>query len=639
MTALSLSSTPPLAAAAGSAAGALDLANLLLVLLAAWATGRLAVRVGYPAVLGELLAGIILGPPLLGLLAGGEALSVLGNVGIILMMLYIGMEIDLDDLRSASVPGLLAAAGGFIVPAVLGYAVIVAFGGSALAGVFVGISVGVTSLATKSRILVDLDLLDTRIAYVLMAGALLSDTATLVIFAGIVGFVEAGGLNVGATSQVVAEVVGFFAVAVLLGHYLVPRLVEAVKRWGSRDRMLTFALVITIGLGYAEMAELAGLHAILGSFVGGLFLRREVLGERRHRAVEELLSDVSVGFLAPIFFVMAGFEISFAVFRTDLALLVAVVAVAMLGKIVGTALFYVPSGHGWREGVTVGVGMNGRGAVEIVVAGIGMELGLISQEIFTILVFMAIATTATVPVLLTAAVRWLRRRGELVGAREHRRDVVIVGAGPSACLLAEQLAEQRTVRLIDSQETRCRAARRRGLEVVHGDAMNPDVMRDAHIGSAKTLLAVTSNAEVNVLAAQLAREDFHVPVAGASLSTSTDNAITDLLDRAGVLAAPVGPAGIAPWDSWVVTGRVELTRIEVDHDEEGQWLLTRWMESNQELPLVLHRDGDVLTLVEAGEPVAGDEIVVARRTPYAAPTVPWARPAEAAADAPVAGDG
>jgi Kef-type K+ transport system membrane component KefB len=549
-----------LAAEAGNGSDlGFDLFNLLLVLGAAWIAGRLAVRVGYPAVLGELMAGILLGPPLLGLLEPGAGLDVLGHLGIVLMMLYIGTEIDPDDLRRASVPGLLAAAGGFIVPAVLGFAVVLLFGGTVLAGLFVGIAVGVTSLATKSRILLDLNLLSTRIAYVLMAAALLSDTATLVAFAAIIGFVEAGGFDLAGTARVAGEAIGFFAVAAGIGLWVLPRLGRVLQERGIDDRMTNFAIVVTIGLGYAELAELAGLHAILGSFVAGMFLRRGMMGERLQREVNKLVEDVSVGFLAPIFFVAAGFQITFDVFRTDLALLISVVVVATVGKILGTALFYLPTGHGWREGITIGAAMNGRGAVEIIVAGIGLERGLISAEIFTILVFMAIATTAMVPVLLKLGVEWLERHDELAKVDEQRTAVVLIGAGPLARAVARELQGERPVWLVDANAEHVAEARREGLSAIRGDAMDPAVLRRAHITEARGLLALTPNAEVNVLVAGLAREDFLVPdvrVAGKAAPTRT---FDDLLHRVGARPLLDGTVDIGMWDQWVSTERARAS--------------------------------------------------------------------------------
>jgi Kef-type K+ transport system membrane component KefB len=389
------------------------LLDLFLILLAAFVGGRLAVRLGYPSVLGELGAGIILGPPLLGLLSGGEAIAVLAEVGVLLMMLFIGMEIDPRELGKASTGGILAALGGFIVPFALGFWVITAAGGTTMAAVFVGMAMGVTSLATKSRILVDLRILDTRIAHVMMAGALVADTLSLLIFAGITSVVAVGSLDLASVAWITVKVVIFFAAAWFVGVRGLP----VAWRWAQRrglDRAAAVPLMLLVALAFAEGAHLAGLHGILGTFVAGLALR-EAIGEKRlSHDLTGLVKDVSLGFLAPVFFVTAGFEVTFAVFTDAPGLLLATIVLATVGKIVGTAVAYLPTGHGWREGVVLGAGMNGRGAVEIIIAGIGLQAGIIDRTTFSILVFMAIATTATVPLFLTWGVRWLQDRDELV---------------------------------------------------------------------------------------------------------------------------------------------------------------------------------------------------------------------------------
>ena len=269
--------------------------------------------------------------------------------------------------------------------------------------------------------------------------------------------------------------------------------------------------MLLTALLFAEMAHLAGLHGILGAFLAGLFLREAISEHRLSHELTTMVRDVSIGFLAPVFFVTAGFEVSFGVFQTDLALLLTVIILATVGKIVGTALFYLPTGHGWREGLVIGAGMNGRGAVEIIIAGIGLQAGIIDATIFSILVFTAIATTATVPLLLKWGVDWLRRRGELVRSTGGRDAVVIVGAGPVARVLAQELSQSGRVTLLDSNREHCEAARALGLEAVHGDALEDEVLERAGLSEAGTFVALTPNAEVNVLSAQRAGEGFMVP--------------------------------------------------------------------------------------------------------------------------------
>src|SRR5690606_15060825 len=231
---------------------------------------------------------------------------------------------------------------------------------------------GVTSLATKSRILVDLRILDTRIAHVLMVGALVSDLAVLLIFSAVIG----DGEVTGSPSTIFIaglRALAFLIVSYLIGTRVIPLL--ASRAPARPDGATAYLLVVMTGLFFGWMAEAAGLHSILGAFVGGLFLSGRLIGARTSREIQRRLTTVSVGTLAPLFFISAGFDVSLDVFRTDLALLLSVIVVATIGKIDGTTLLYIRSGNGWREGVVLGAGMNGRGAVEIIVAELALSQG------------------------------------------------------------------------------------------------------------------------------------------------------------------------------------------------------------------------------------------------------------------------
>ena len=581
--------------------------NLLLVLLVAWLAGQLANRMGYPSVLGELLAGIVLGPPLLGLLQGSEALAVLAEVGIILMMVYIGMEIDPKELGKASKAGLLAALGGFITPFVLCYLAIIWAGGSIMAAIFVGVAAGVTSLATKSRILVDLQLLDTRIAHVLMAGALIADTFSLVIFAGIIGVAEAGDVDAAGLVLVAIKAIVFFAVAAVIGLKVRPRLLPWLTKRIELGGTSLFTLVLLIALAYAEMAELAGMHGILGAFLAGLFLRESALGRTRAKELMHLVRDASIGFLAPVFFVTAGFAVSLDIFTESLGLLVLVVVLATLGKIVGTALFYLPTGLGWREGVTVGAGMNGRGAVEIIIAQIGLTMGLITQEIFSILVFMAIATTATVPVFLKWGTEWLRRRGELVRSDQQRSGVVIVGAGPLARKIAKVLQRSQPVWLIDRNSDHCAAAQADGLEALQGNALDEETLSNVHAAEARYLLALTPNAEVNTLVARMARDVFHVPEVQVMNSGSAGHEA--LVEHLGLSTLFAGEVDVAEWDYHVDHGTAEQNRVPLAREMTTETLFRELTRELSSLPLAIERDETYLPFSSSVTLEEGDRII------------------------------
>jgi Kef-type K+ transport system membrane component KefB/mannitol/fructose-specific phosphotransferase system IIA component (Ntr-type) len=588
----------------------LSLLNLLFVLLAGWLAGSIAARYGYPSVLGELIAGIILGPPLLGLLYGSEALEVLAEVGVLLMMLYIGMEIDPRELFKASWAGLLAAIGGFVTPFVLAYFVVIAFGGSTLGGLFVAIAAGVTSLLTKSRILVDLKLLDTRVAHVMLAGALVSDTLSLVVFAAVLGVVEAGTLQPMAVLWVAIKALLFFGVTMLFGLKVFPSVGQRLTRAGLTDRTFNFTLVLLIAVLFGEAAELAGLHAILGAFIAGLFLRENVLGKTLSHDLMGAVREASIGFLAPIFFVTAGFAVTLDVFRENLPLLLSILAVATFGKILGTALFYLPTGNGWREGLTIGGGMNGRGAVEIIIAGIGLEAGLISQEIFSILVFMAIFTTATVPFALKWGTEWLRRRGELVRSSEERRGTLILGAGPIARLLGQVLSESRPVWLVDSNQRRCEIAAAEGLSVVRGNALQEQSLSEANAAHADSVIALTSNAEVNALAAQIARNVFLVPDVHVLEAGEHGSGRTTTLEHLKATTLFGGPVNLDDWDHWIARGQVEQTTVPVTQVLPAEAIYAELQTARASLPLAIQRDGERFPFHSASRLQPGDEILV-----------------------------
>lgn len=594
-----------------------EILMLAFVLLAALMGGRLANRFGYPSILGEIAVGIALGPPMLGLLESNEAISILGEFGILLMMLYIGMHLHLRDLRRASYPGLLAAVGGFLVPVGLGMGLMLAFDRSPLEALFVGLAMGVTSLATKSRILVDLKILDTRIAHVLVAGALLSDLAVLVVFAAVLGPGAAEGISLATGAVAGLKALGFGLGALLVAMVAMP-VVKRYTQGKEFDRTGALLVVIIFGLLAAFTAELAGIHAILGAFVAGLLIDAEVVGVKVDRDVQQRLATLSVGVLAPFFFVSAGFHVSLDVFRTDLPLLVGVIVLATLGKIVGTALFYVPSGNGWREGVVIGAGMNGRGAVEIIVAEIALAQGLISQNVFSILVFMALFTTATVPVLLTLGVRWLRRRGDLVKAG-GRSEVVIVGANAIARKLGAALQPAVPVTLIDTNRENQAEGTMLGLRVHPGSGLDEVVLEEAGISRAARLIAATPNAEVNLLVAQLAVE-LGVPDVTVMLRDSDSRTLRSLLSSSGISVIRA-PEDLGGWEHEAARGRVEGTSVTVPDDVSiGHNGAAPWPLDASVFPVAVVNGYERVPYVGGMSLHQGDELVcLTRRGDFAFP--------------------
>ena len=209
--------------------------------------------------------------------------------------------------------------------------------------------------------------------------------------------------------------------------------------------------------------------------------------------------------------------------------------------------------------------MNGRGAVEIIVAEIALAAGLIDTTVFSILVFMAIFTTATVPILLTRAVRALEKRGELVA--DDRSGTVIIGAGPTARHMAHLLGSESTV-LVDSNADHCATADSEGLSVVKGNALDEDVLARAGANEAAALLCMTPNGEANLIAARIARTRFGVPLTLVAMPPSTTNGMTSMLADIGAEPLFGRTIDLESWDRDTEIGRTSDLRYTVADPED-----------------------------------------------------------------------
>ncbi|WP_409187218.1 cation:proton antiporter [Antarcticibacterium sp. 1MA-6-2] len=278
-----------------------------------------------------------------------------------------------------------------------------------------------------------------------------------------------------------------------------------------------------------------------------------------------------------MFFVSAGFNVTLDVFQTDLNLLIAVTLVAMIGKIAGTALFYLPSGFGWREGLAVGTGMNGRGAVEIIIAGIGLQMGIITAEIFSILVFMAIFTTLTVPVLLTWTTNWLKKRGELVH-QETRDGYLILGANPLGIYMAEKLKAANKLTLVDSNRELVAIARKKGFNTVYGNILKEETMEEANALELGTFIALTGNSEINLLAAQLAGDLFYIPKKIVTVSPNEAGADVDLLDPINASSMFADKTNLTPWFQKISSNQFQEKIVGV----ETELTAREWIKENRD---------------------------------------------------------
>lgn len=379
------------------------LLDLFLVVGLAWAAGALTGKLGYPPVLGELAAGVLVGPPILGWIEPSEALGVLATLGVVLLMLLAGLRASPRDVARHAPSALLPALAGLAIPMALGYGVVVGIaGGSPEAGLMVGVILGVTALATVSRILIDLDLLASPLGQRLLCVSLLEVILVLVAFAVVNGAVGGGDEPL---ATVVIKAAGFLGAAVVIGQWVLTPVGKALGRFGFLGHPGGFTFALVVGVGFAAASEAAGLTFVPGAFLAGLFLSPEALGDC-HDGTADSIRDAGLGFLTPVFFFTAGFAADLSVITREPLLVGAIVLAGMLGKIFAGIVGLLPTRASWRDGAVLGAGMNGRGGIDVILAGAALTGGVITGDLFTALVITTFAATLPVPVLLQKGIRW-----------------------------------------------------------------------------------------------------------------------------------------------------------------------------------------------------------------------------------------
>lgn len=386
--------------------------TILLILLGAWFLGSVFARFGLPFLLGELLAGIILGPPLLGLVVPSETLEFMAELGIFFVMFYTGMELDPKELLEHIWHALSVAMGGFILPFALGYFITRFFDGTVYQSLFVGMGVSITAIAVQAVILHSMRISRTAVGHIIIGAAIADDILSLIAFSILLGLAQSGTVQFADMFVILLKVVGFFAATIVLGQFVLPRFTG--KLHDREGKAFTFAITAALILAY--FAELAGLHFIIGAFLAGQFVRKEIMDERIYNRIIDRFFGLSYGFLLPIFFVSLSFHLHFSWNWTYIMFTMALILVATVGKLVGCGLGAAVFKRNFWESSIIGLGMNGRGAVELVVASVVIKLSnelmtsgviqepLLTQTQFSALIVMAFVTTLLAPITLRWAI-------------------------------------------------------------------------------------------------------------------------------------------------------------------------------------------------------------------------------------------
>jgi Kef-type K+ transport system membrane component KefB len=372
------------------------LVGLALVWLAAKAAGEGMERIGQTAVLGELLAGVIVGPGGLGLVRESEVLHALAELGVLILLFEVGLESDLDDLLRAGFQSALVAVVGVVVPFVLGFAVMRGLGQPPLLAVFIGATLTATSVGITARVLTDLGRLQDGAAKVVLGAAVADDILGLIILAVVTGIAQGAGVSLAGIVLLSGKAVVFLLAAILLGIRFAPMLIVWVGRMQARGTLIVYSVVFAVVL--AVTADLIGLATIIGAFAAGLVLAKT---DRRHH-IEERIKPVA-DLLVPVFFVTVGMKVQPATLNPlaptgEFGVAMLLTGVAVISKLAAGLAVYARGVRRWP----VGVGMMPRGEVGLIFAGSGLAAGVIAEDLYSGLVAMVMLTTFAAPPWLKA---------------------------------------------------------------------------------------------------------------------------------------------------------------------------------------------------------------------------------------------
>jgi K+:H+ antiporter len=429
---LAVTGTPALAAEGQKGPSEfLFVVQLALLMLVGRLLGEVMIRLKQPAVMGQLIAGLALGPSLLGALfpdlqhtifpAAKEQKAMLDAVsqfGVLMLLLLTGMETDLRLVRRTGGTSAIASLGGIIVPFACGVALGEALPDSMLpdpgkrliTSLFLGTALSIASVKIVATVIREMNFMRRTVGQVILASAIIDDTIGWMITAVIFSLALQGHVDVLSVAQSVLGTLAFMGLSLTIGR----RLIFIIIRWVNDVFASEFAVITAILLIMCAMAlitDLIGVHTVLGAFVAGILIGESPILTRH---IDEQLRGLIIAFFMPVFFGTAGLSADLTILKDPslLFLTVGLIAIASIGKFGGAFAGGKLAGLTFRESLALGTGMNARGSTEVIVATIGLSMGALSQNLFTMIVTMAVITTVVMPPTLRWSLSRLPMRKE-----------------------------------------------------------------------------------------------------------------------------------------------------------------------------------------------------------------------------------
>ncbi len=374
------------------------LIDLLIVFAVGKLMGELFERMRQPAVIGELLAGILIGPGLLGWVRPGAVLSTVATMGVIVLMFVVGLETRPSDLFKVGGRAFVVGSVGIVLPLLCGFWFGTALGDGRPEALFIGTALVATSVGITARVLADRGFLSATEARIILAAAAIDDVLGMLVLSLVVGSTH-GSIDVAHMGVLLAQVIAFIGFEM----WLAPKLVARHAHWLDKLRIPNagFVVALIVMLGMAALSEAIGLAGIVGAFFAGM-----MFAETEDRWELTKQARPLYEWLVPYFFVVTGMQVQPSLFAHSKVLVpgLVLVAIAVATKVVGCGLG--AAGMGWRRMIAIGVGMVPRGEVGLIVASTGLAMGVIGSASYAMIILVVVASTVVAPPLLAVLFPW-----------------------------------------------------------------------------------------------------------------------------------------------------------------------------------------------------------------------------------------
>ncbi|KFI23275.1 cation:proton antiporter [Nitrosococcus oceani] len=394
---------------------------LLVLLLTTRLLGEFAKRIGQPSLVGEVMAGIALGalaaefpdnfPALVGI-TEDKVFIALTDLAIFFLMLLAGMQMSLQELAKVSRSAFFVAVGGMAVPMALGlglgWLLIPDSHYKQAQALFLGTALAITAVPVAVRVLMNLGTLRSRVGQTIVSAAFFDDVLSLLLLAVLTAMLNTGEFpDISSLLYLLGQVLLFFMVTGVVGYFTLPFIGKFITRFRLDE--INFSGLLIIALANAVLAEMLGMHFILGAFITGVLFTPKTINKMAYEENKRRLSGISEGFLAPLFFASIGLHLDLSAITEDPIFVIYLIYAAFVCKFIGAGLPAYWSGFSIRDAAAVGTGMSARGAVELIIADIALQAGLfqrpeptpsIVENLFSAIVIMALATTLVTPLFL-----------------------------------------------------------------------------------------------------------------------------------------------------------------------------------------------------------------------------------------------